>query len=62
MLHVNQYFSPVTTYNTIDAGLPEIIHCICGGLVAENQMESENLTKGLTIEATYYAHEKFLSK
>jgi hypothetical protein len=39
MIHVNQYFSPVTTYNTIDAGLPETIHCICGGLVAENQME-----------------------
>jgi hypothetical protein len=39
MLHVNQYFSPVTTYNTIDAGLPETIHCICGGLVAKNQME-----------------------
>jgi hypothetical protein len=29
----------VTTYNTIDVGLPETIHCICGELAAENQME-----------------------
>jgi hypothetical protein len=39
MLHVNQYLSPVTSYNTIDAGLAETIHCNCGGLAAENQME-----------------------
>jgi hypothetical protein len=52
----------VTTYNTIDVGLPETIHCICGELAAENQMEWENLTKHLTIEANILCVWEVLSK